>query len=64
MITDGAMHGFQVFDSDEVDDAYEIIFDSGLIYDTYDEANEAGETTLQHTARRLATALLSSGDSV
>ncbi len=43
MITDGAMHGFQVFDSDEVDDAYEIIFDSGLIYDTYDEANEAGE---------------------
>ncbi len=45
MITDGTMHGFQVadFDSDEVDDAYEIIFDSGLIYDTYDEANEAGE---------------------
>ena len=40
------MHGFQVadFDSDEVGDAHEIIFDSGLIYyDTYDEANEAGE---------------------
>ncbi len=46
-MTDGTMHGFRVanFDSDEAEDdyEYETIFDSGLIYDTYEEADEAGK---------------------